>query len=160
MLGLLQACEAGLTSKAWTDAIAALNTLRQLTVHHPDVIRPSLCEFACVGNRSTTARWTLCMHPGTDAAHSTPNCTEMLRRARLLPLLLSSVKSLRSVQAKASSSSPRDGSAVRRGNICGDRKQLLCINSMYFNVAAADRYHGVLRHVRKPARGDAEPDEG
>ena len=38
-----QACETGLRSKVWTDAIAALNTLRALVVHHPDVVRPSLC---------------------------------------------------------------------------------------------------------------------
>ena len=50
VLDLLQACEAGLTSKVWTDAIAALNTLRQLTVHHPEVIRPSLCVFARSGS--------------------------------------------------------------------------------------------------------------
>ncbi len=101
MLDLLQACEAGLASKVWTDAITALNTLRQLTVHHPDVIRPALCEPARVGHRPAAMWWILCKRADAHAAHSTADCIETLRRARLVPLLLSSVKSLRSVQAKA-----------------------------------------------------------
>lgn len=38
----LEACLAGLESADWVEAVRALNTLRQLAVHHPAAAQPEL----------------------------------------------------------------------------------------------------------------------